>query len=311
MHCCPRRQGVRCVVLYWCFAMPYHLLLDTSSLLYRAFFALPTSMTDVQGQPVNAVHGYLGMVAHLITERRPDQLVHVYDHDWRPAGRVEAYAGYKANRPPDPESLPPQHALLRTVLAATGMVQAEAPGWEADDALGAVCARAEAGTRLDIVTGDRDLFQLVRDDVPVRVLFTTRGVSALTPFDEAAVLAEYGVPAGRYVDFAILRGDPSDGLPGVKGIGEKTARTLVTRYPTLDALLADAGAQPPRLAASLEASRDYLAAMRLVVPVRTDVDVQIWSGGWDDTQLAKLGERFKLQGAIRRLRAALDTLSRP
>ncbi len=159
--------------------------------------------------------------------------------------------------------------------------------------------------RLDIVTGDRDLLQLVRDDVPVRVLFTTRGVSALTPFDEAAVLARYGVPARRYVDFAILRGDPSDGLPGVKGVGEKTARALVARYPSLDALLADPAAQPPRLAASLAASRDYLEAMQAVVPVRTDVDVRTWSGSWDDAHLTDLGERFRLNGPIRRLRAAL------
>ncbi len=285
--------------------MPYHLLLDTSSLLYRAFFALPASIADAHGQPVNAVHGYLDMVARLLGDLRPDRVVHVYDHEWRPAGRVQAYAGYKANRPPDPAGLPAQFAILRDVLQATGMAQAEAPGWEADDALGVLCARAEAGTRLDIVTGDRDLLQLVRDDPPVRVLFTTRGVSELTPFDEAAVLAKYGVPARRYVDFAILRGDPSDGLPGVKGVGEKTAQALVARYPSLDALLEDAAAQPPRLAGSLAASRDYLAAMQAVVPVRTDVDVHTWSGSWDDAQLTDLGERFRLNGPIRRLRAAL------
>ncbi len=286
--------------------MPYHLLLDTSTLLYRAFFALPASIADARGQPVNAVHGYLDMVAYMLKDLRPDQIVHVYDHDWRPAGRVQAYAGYKANRPPDPEGLPAQFDILREVLNATDMPQAEAPGWEADDALGVLCARAESGTRLDIVTGDRDLLQLVRDDVPIRVLFTTRGVSELTPFDEAAVLAKYGVPARRYVDFAILRGDPSDGLPGVKGVGEKTAQALVARYPTLDALLADTAAQTPRIAASLKASRDYLEAMRTVVPVRSDVDVRSWAGRWDDLKLAEIGERFRLSGAIRRVRAALD-----
>src|SRR3712207_3347062 len=103
--------------------MPYHLLLDTSSLLYRAFFALPASIADAQGQPVNAVHGYLDMVARLLGDLRPDRVVHVYDHDWRPVGRVQAYAGYKANRLPDPAGLPEQFAILRDVLQATGMAQ--------------------------------------------------------------------------------------------------------------------------------------------------------------------------------------------
>jgi len=286
--------------------MPYQLLLDVSSLMYRAFFALPASIADPSGQPVNAVHGYLDMVTHLLGELRPSQVVHVYDDDWRPAPRVEAYAGYKADRPPDPEGLLPQFAILREILASTEMAQAGAPGWEADDAIAALCARAEGGTRLDIVTGDRDLLQLVRDDVPVRVLFTTRGVKDLAYFDEAAVLAKYGVSPQRYVDFAILRGDPSDGLPGVKGVGEKTAQALVTRYPTLDALLADVAAQPPRLRASLDAHRDYLAAMRLVVPVRGDVEVRMEVGGRDDARLDELRERYKVNGPIRRLRAALD-----
>ncbi len=286
--------------------MRYDLLLDTSSLMYRAFFALPASIKDARDQTVNAVHGYLDMVGRLIEDLRPDRVVHVYDHDWRPAGRVAAYADYKADRPPDPEGLPAQFTILREVLDAAGMPQAEAPDWEADDALGALCAQAEAGTRLDIVTGDRDLLQLVRDDGPVRVLFTTKGVKELTPFDEAAVQAKYGVPPARYVDFAILRGDPSDGLPGVKGVGEKTAQALVSRYPTLDALLADSDAQSPRIAASLNGARDYINAMRGVVPVRTDIEVRLWSGRRDDEELERLRERYNVNGPIRRLRAALD-----
>jgi 5'-3' exonuclease len=286
--------------------MTYSLLLDTSSLMYRAFFALPTSLTDPGGRPINAVHGYLDMVTRLFGTLAPDEIVHVYDDDWRPAPRVAAFAGYKADRPPDPEALPAQWDVLHDVLDATGMTQAGVPGWEADDAIGSLCAGLSAGDRADIVTGDRDLLQLVRDSVPVRVLFTTRGVSDLTTFDEAAVIAKYGVPPARYVDFATLRGDPSDGLPGVKGIGEKTARALVVRYPSLDALLEDLDAQPPRLAAGLSEARAYLDAMRLVVPVRTDLAVRTVAGQRDDTRLETLQETYNLNGPIRRLRAALD-----
>jgi 5'-3' exonuclease len=286
-------------------ATPRELLLDTSSLLYRAFFALPQSLVGGDGQPINAVHGYLDMTAHLYREQRPGHLIHVFDHDWRPAPRVAAYAGYKAQRPPDPEALPPQFDLLRALLAALGETLAESPGWEADDAIGTRCAQAPPDAEVAIVTGDRDLLQLVRDDGPqVRVLFTVKGVKQLARFDAAAVQAAYGVPPERYVDFAILRGDPSDGLPGVKGVGEKTAQSLVARYASLDALLADLPSQPPKLAANLEAARAYIAAMREIVPVRRDVAVALDPGALDEARLAELGERHRLAGAIQRLRAA-------
>ena len=289
--------------------MTYSVLLDVSSLMYRAFFALPATIVDPAGQPVNAAHGYLDMTARLATLYRPDRLVHVFDHDWRPAPRVAAYPAYKADRPDDPPALPPQFTLLREVLHAFGAWQAEAPGWEADDAIGALCVRELAGNRVDIVTGDRDLLQLVRDGdaaATIRVLLTVRGVGELAAFDPAAVMAKYGVPPERYVDFATLRGDPSDGLPGVKGIGEKTARTLVAQYPDLDALLANAGALAPRIGANLRDAGPYLAAMRQVVPLCTDVQVELTAGARDDALLDDLGARYRLAGPIARLRAALD-----
>ena len=144
--------------------------------------------------------------------------------------------GYKAARPPEPEDLTPQFKLLREVLDRTGMLQAQTEGWEAEDAIGAFCLEASDDDRIDIVSGDRDLIQLVRDPV-VRLLFTVRGVSELAEYDEAGVLAKYGVSASRYGEFAILRGDPSDGLPGVRGVGEKTARDLVVAFPSIDAML--------------------------------------------------------------------------
>jgi 5'-3' exonuclease len=285
----------------------HSLLLDTSSLAYRAFFALPASITDDAGQPVNAVRGYLDMTANLVRDHRPDEVVHCYDDDWRPAPRVAAYDGYKSARAPDPEGLPPQFDLLRAVLDAFGACQAEAPGWEADDAIGALVEAAEVGDRFDIVTGDRDLIQLVRDGDPaVRVLFTVKGVKELAVFDVAGVRAKYGIDPDRYVDFATLRGDPSDGLPGVKGVGEKTARDLVRRYSSLDALVADAAAQPPALARRLREAAGYLAAMRAVVPVRWDVEVKVQRPSRDDALLDELATRHKIETPVKRLREALD-----
>ena len=287
--------------------MVHRVLLDTSSLTYRAFFALPTSITSPDGRPVNAAHGYLDMTANLVRDLAPDDVVHVFDHDWRPAPRVEAYAAYKSERAPDPEGLPEQFDVLREVLAQLGHTIAEAPGWEADDAIATLAARATGDDRIDVVTGDRDLLQVVTDGPPaVRVLFTVKGVSQLAAFDEAAVLEKYGVPADRYAEFAALRGDPSDGLPGVRGVGEKTARTLVQRYPSLTALLDDLDAQTPRLRLALDGARDYLAAMDEVVPVRTSVEVTEVRTARDDEALDDLGERHRLTNPLTRLREAMD-----
>jgi len=292
----------------------YRLLLDTSSLMYRAFFSIPASVADVEGRPANALHGYLDMTARLVSAHRPDDVVHVYDDDWKPAPRVRAYAGYKAHRLPDPEGLPEQFGVLRRVLDAFGLPQAEAPGWEAEDAIGGLSARAGRGDHIDVVTGDRDLIELVRDP-QVRVLFTVRGVTEVRVLDEAGVLEKYGVPASRYADFATLRGDPSDGLRGVRGVGEKTARVLVEAYPSLEAMVEDAkwskeGMSPLRRSASLRAAvRDaagYLEAMRLVVPIRTDVEVRAWRAERDEAHLGELAERYRLTGPVRRLREALS-----
>lgn len=294
--------------------MAHRLLLDTSSLMYRAFFSIPPSVRDRGGLPVNAVHGYLDMTAHLVASRHPDECVHCYDDDWRPAPRVALYEGYKAQRPPDPEGLPWQFDLLREVLDAIGLPQAEAPGWEGEDAIGSLMARAGTTDRFDIVTGDRDLIQLVRDPA-IRVLFTVKGVSELRVYDEAGVEEKFGIPAARYADFAILRGDPSDGLPGVRGVGEKTARLLVATYPSLDAMLADARAErrtgsplrrSPRLRQDVLAAADYLAAMQQVVPIRTDLELRAWRRDPNPDRLEELADRHRLKGPISRLEQALE-----
>jgi 5'-3' exonuclease len=292
----------------------HRLLLDVSSLMYRAFFALGETVSSPTGRPVGAVHGYLDWVRRLILSRKPDEVVHVYDHEWRPVARTDIYPGYKANRPPDPEALPEQFTILRQVLDLTDMPQAMTRGWEAEDAIGALCAEAHATDLIEMVSGDRDLIQLIRDPV-VRLLFTVRGVSELGELDEAAVLGKFGVPADRYADFAILRGDPSDGLPGVRGVGEKTAQALVRTYGSLDELLEDAAAAEPRpgplrgkpaLRARLREAADYIAAMRILVPVNAEAPLDRWVGVRDDVALMELADDLGLRGPVQRLRAALD-----
>jgi 5'-3' exonuclease len=297
--------------------MTRRLMLDTSSLVYRAYFALPTSITDGRGRPINAAHGYLDMTAQLIRTRRPDEIVHTFDADWRPAPRVASYEGYKAARAAEPDDLGPQFDVLARVLLASGMTLVEAPGWEAEDAIGTMSAGARGRDRVEIVTGDRDLIQLVRDPV-VRLLFTRRGVSEMDELDEDAVEAKYGIPPSRYAEYAILRGDPSDGLPGVPGVGEKTARAMVQAYPSIEEMLEDASGTAtrkplkgsPGLKARLVAAADYLAAMREVVPIRTDLELAEQRQARDDRALQSLASRHRLKGPVGRLTDALDATGR-
>jgi 5'-3' exonuclease len=283
--------------------------------MYRAFFALGDTISAPDGRPVAAVHGYLDMVTRLIATRHPDEVVHAYDHDWRPVARTDIYPGYKSQRLPDPEALPPQFELLKQVLDPTGMIQVQTRGWEAEDAIAAFCEDSRPTDRIEIVSGDRDLIQLVRDPV-VKLLFTLRGVSELLEFDEAAVLGKYGVSAGRYAEFAILRGDPSDSLPGVKGVGEKTARALVQVYASLEELLEDAAGNDPKpgplrgkpaLRLRLRESTDYIAAMQELVPCNADAPIDLWAASRDDDLLKTMADDNGLRGPIQRLQAALDS----
>ena len=299
--------------------MTHQLLLDVSSLMYRAFFAMGETVFTADGRPIGAVHGYLDMVARLVNGRRPDEVVHVYDHEWRPTARTDIYPAYKGNRPADPEALPAQFELLRDVLDPTGTVQAQTRGWEAEDAIAAFCEEAGDDDRIEMVSGDRDLIQLVRDPV-VKLLFTVRGVSKLTEFDETAVVEKYGVAPARYADFAILRGDPSDGLPGVRGVGEKTSRALMQTYGSLDELLEDAARDDPMpgplrgkpaLRARLRDAASYIASMRKLVPPNAAAPLDLWGAGRDDAKVTELADELGLRGPAQRLLAALDAAARP
>jgi 5'-3' exonuclease len=297
------------------------MLLDAASLYFRAFYGVPTSVTAPDGRPVNAVRGFLDMTARLLTAHSPDRLVACWDDDWRPAFRVEALPSYKAHRlAPDggeetPPELGPQVPVLIDVLAAAGIDRVGAPGYEADDVIGTLATRARGP--VDVVTGDRDLFQLVDDERQVVVLYTARGIADIERVDEAAVTARYGIPGRAYADFAVLRGDPSDGLPGVAGVGEKTAAALVREFGDLAGIRAavarTAVPKPPLTAAvlrKLHAAGDYLEAAPVVVAVARSIDLPPVEGTLprspaDADALAGLAEQHNLQSPLARLGAAL------
>ncbi len=307
------------------------LLLDSASLYFRAFFGVPDSVKAPDGTPVNAVRGLLDMIATLVTDRRPTRLVACWDDDWRPAFRVEAIPSYKAHRVATevpgttgveevPDLLTPQVPVIAAVLAALGIARVGAPGYEADDVIGTLVAREQAAAAphpVDVVTGDRDLFQLVDDATPVRVLYTVKGIRDLDVVDEARLADRYGVRSGAaYADLATLRGDPSDGLPGVPGIGEKTAAALLARYGSLDGVLAardsgDAGLTATQRRRLTEAA-DYLAVAPTVVRVARDAPVGDVADALprtpaDPDALVALAERWGLTSSVTRV---VDALAR-
>ncbi len=303
------------------------LLLDAASLYFRAYFGVPDSVTAPDGTPVNAVRGFLDMVARLVTDLRPTRCVACWDEDWRPAWRVAAIPSYKAHRvaeevpgdDPDvevaPDTLSPQVPVIAECLAALGIARVGAPGCEADDVIGTLATRAPSGRSVDVVTGDRDLFQLVDDERAVRVLYTARGIRDLEVVDRSRLGERYGVASGDgYADMAVLRGDPSDGLPGVVGIGEKTAVALLDRFGDLAGVVAALDAGDPDLTPAqrrrLDAARDYLAAAPAVVRVLRDADLPevddtLPATPVDRDAVVALAERWGLAGSLGRVVTAL------
>ncbi|GAB3554532.1 5'-3' exonuclease [Arthrobacter tumbae] len=296
------------------------MLLDTPSLYFRAFYGLPDSLKAADGMPVNAARGLLDMIARLVTDYEPTHLVACWDDDWRPKWRVDLIPSYKEHRVarkvpdgPDVEETPAglvaQLPLIREVLAALNLPVIGAADHEADDVIGSLASQATAP--VDIVTGDRDLFQLVDDGTGVRVLYTARGMSKLEAVTDVTVVSKYSVLPGQYADFAGLRGDTSDGLPGVSGIGDKTAASLLKEFVDLDGIIA-AGSDPSSaMSASirqkLTAAADYLAVAPTVVNVVRDLDLGSFESrirplDTDREQtLKKLADQWNLGGAADRV----------
>jgi 5'-3' exonuclease len=300
------------------------MLLDTASLYFRAYFGVPDSVRAPDGTPVNAVRGLLDFISRLVADHSPDDLVACMDADWRPQWRVDLIPSYKAHRVAEeipegsdieeiPDTLSPQVPVIEAVLDAVGIARVGVPGYEADDVIGTLAGRA-AGP-VDIVTGDRDLFQLVDDARGVRVLYPLKGVGSLDIVDGAWLRGKYGVDGSGYADLALLRGDPSDGLPGVPGIGEKTAAKLLDAYGDLAGIMAAAGDPASKLTPSqrkrLDEARAYVAVAPKVVRVAGDVplpsyDPELPREPHDPEVLEALAERWGLGGSLQRL---LTTLS--
>jgi 5'-3' exonuclease len=299
------------------------MLLDTASLYFRAYFGVPDSVKAPDGTPVNAVRGLLEFIDRLVRDHRPDHLVACMDADWRPKWRVDLIPSYKAHRVaeeraagPDeeevPDTLSPQVPVIEAVLDALGIARVGVEGYEADDVIGTFTARATGP--VDIVTGDRDLYQLVDDARGVRVLYPLKGVGTLQVTDEAWLREKYGVDGSGYADLALLRGDPSDGLPGVAGIGEKTAAKLLAEFGDLAGILA--AAEDPRAKLTptqrrrLTEARPYLAVAPTVVRVAADVplpevDTAVPGTPRDPAGLEALAERWGLGGSLQRLLTTL------
>jgi len=287
------------------------LLVDASSLIYRAFFAVPDTVRAPDGTQVNAAHGFLEMLSNLAVSYRPQFMVAALDDDWRPQWRVDLIDSYKTHRvaAADAEELPSpedQIDLIVEVLALAGVATSGAEGYEAEDVIGALVPGAPGAVA--IVSGDRDLFQLVRDPT-VRVLYPKRGVSDLAVIDEAEIERRYGIPGTRYFDFAVLRGDPSDGLPGVRGIGEKTAGALVAKYGSLDAVVEAARGATSGPLQKVASSLDYIERARTVVRIATEAPVGEVDASFPqhppDEMLTAAAESYGLIGPVKRLLAAM------
>lgn len=296
-------------------AKKFTLLIDTASLIYRAFFSTPDTVRTPSGDPINAAHGFLGMLARLISDRDPDLICCADDEDWRPEWRVTLLPSYKAFRAESGSAqeqaedlLEPQMPVLFEILELLEIPVIGHPGYEAEDVIGTLAARAPG--RVAIVSGDRDLFQLVRDP-NISILFPRKGVSELDVVDETYIATKYSIPGRAYKDFAVLRGDPSDGLPGVRGIGQKLAAELITRHGSIEAVISAAESDTPGVAiAKVRRELDYVRRALEVVTIPTDlpipkIDLSRPRKVSDDS-VYELADRHGLGNAVRRLTAAIE-----
>jgi 5'-3' exonuclease len=298
------------------------MLLDSASLYFRAFYGVPDTVKAPDGRPVNAVRGFLDMIAKLVTTYEPTHLVACWDDDWRPQWRVDLIPSYKTHRVAEvvaagtdievvPDPLEAQIPAIRETLGALGIPIVGVAEHEADDVIGSLATQSLLP--VDVVTGDRDLFQLVDDDRQVRVIYTGRGMSNLDVLTDSAVVTKYGILPSQYADFAALRGDPSDGLPGVAGVGEKTAAALLAAHGDLAGILAAAESghgMSAGVRTKLLSAQEYLAVAPAVVNVVRDLDLDVTT---EATRIAApdgavtdgVAERWGLGASMTRARDAL------
>ena len=295
------------------------MLLDSASLWYRAYYGMPDTLLSPTGMPVNAIRGYLDMSARLITMYSPSRIVACIEGDWRPSWRVELFPDYKANRleedsdeEEEPETLTPQIPVLLDLLDAFGIPMVGVDDYEADDVM-ATFATHEKGP-IRVVTGDRDLFQLVDDKRDIKVVYLARGISQHDLVDIKWVADKYSIPGDRYALFAMFRGDPSDGLPGVKGIGEKGAALIANHFATVEESLSAAreghAALPPALAKKIIAGEDYLKIAPTLVHCARDValpklDIAMPKKPADLSLIYQMKDEYGLGASVDRLISAL------
>ncbi|MCX6444458.1 MAG: 5'-3' exonuclease [Actinobacteria bacterium] len=295
------------------------MLLDSASLWYRAYYGMPDTLLAPDGMPVNAIRGYLDMTARLIGMYSPNRIVACIEGDWRPSWRVDLFPDYKANRLEDeseeeeePETLTPQIPVLLDLLDAFGFPMLGVDDYEADDVMATFAVKEKGPIR--IVTGDRDLFQLVDDKRDVKVVYLARGISQHDLVDKKWVSDKYGIPGDRYALFAMFRGDPSDGLPGVKGIGEKGAALIANHFATveeaLDAARKDHVSLPAALSKKIVAGADYLKIAPTLVHCAKDVaipqmDIAMPKKPEDLSEIYAIKEQFGLGASVDRLISAL------
>lgn len=312
-------------------------LLDLAGIYYRAYFALPSSMKSPSGMPINSIRGTLDIMKRMLEDAQPDKMIACLDLDWRPAFRVAAIPSYKTHRVltadaavpelaaaipglgeveviPElvPDDLSPQVPVLLEVLAAMGFTVAGALGFEADDVIGTLAHRRTE--EVEVVTGDRDLYQVADAGPPsARVRYIGAGMSKVQLLDAEGVAAKHNIPVGHYADFAALRGDPSDGLPGVPGVGDKTAAGLVSQFGSIENLMT--AAQDPKSGMSaahrkkIVAAQDYLSVAGTVVRVATDAKVMIDPDGdgtlphspADPERLVELSKEYGISAPVTRL----------
>ena len=295
------------------------MLLDSASLWYRAYYGMPDTLLSPTGMPVNAIRGYLDMTARLIGMYSPNRIVACIEGDWRPSWRVDLFPAYKANRleeesdiEEEPETLTPQIPVLLDLLDAFGIPMLGVDDYEADDVMATFAVREKGPIR--VVTGDRDLFQLVDDKRDVKVVYLARGISAHDLVDIKWVSEKYGIPGDRYALFAMFRGDPSDGLPGVRGIGEKGAALIASNFATVAEVQKAAAKGDDRLSVSLAKKiidgANYLKIAPTLVHCAQDVaipemDIAMPKKPADLSDIYQFKEEYGLGASVDRLISAL------